>query len=357
MNNLDLIVNFCENMVDCRRSLQLDYFGEHFTRDQCLLNKTTACDNCSRVTQFKEVDATDTCKMVVNAVEELGKKHRHTILQMVDVFKGALTKKIVDEGLDRTKFHGHLKPWERSDIQRIFHKLITVQYLKEEIIIFRDIPQAYIKLGPKVEELMRPGSKVRVMFAMTDLKSNAKSKKDEVNVQDSKADELSDKCYHDLMDIARSIAEEKGLTINQVMNMQALKDMSRKMPESESQMLLIPHVTKANFDKYGKRFLEITIPYSLQRSLNSEDMADEDIGDYEDDDGKDWDALAREASTSSVRGTGSKRKMPSSGWGKSKPKRYRGNTSRSKKKSPVKKKPAAGKARGPNLLPRPTPQF
>lgn len=40
-NNLDLICNFCENMVDCRRSVILNYFGEHFTREQCLQNEAT----------------------------------------------------------------------------------------------------------------------------------------------------------------------------------------------------------------------------------------------------------------------------------------------------------------------------
>jgi len=53
IENLNRIVGYCENVTDCRRALQLDYFGEHFTSEQCLQNKTTACDNCLRQRQYK----------------------------------------------------------------------------------------------------------------------------------------------------------------------------------------------------------------------------------------------------------------------------------------------------------------
>lgn len=46
MQNLFRIVSYCENKADCRRTLQLNYFGETFNNDQCIANKDTACDNC-----------------------------------------------------------------------------------------------------------------------------------------------------------------------------------------------------------------------------------------------------------------------------------------------------------------------
>ena len=41
------MVSFCENKTDCRRALQLSYFGENFNREICKANKATVCDNCS----------------------------------------------------------------------------------------------------------------------------------------------------------------------------------------------------------------------------------------------------------------------------------------------------------------------
>lgn len=46
IDNLFKMVSFCENKMDCRRALQLNYFGEIFDRQQCMANKSTSCDNC-----------------------------------------------------------------------------------------------------------------------------------------------------------------------------------------------------------------------------------------------------------------------------------------------------------------------
>lgn len=53
ISNLKTIANYCENLTDCRRALQLNYFAEHFTKEQCLENHGTACDNCLKRDQFK----------------------------------------------------------------------------------------------------------------------------------------------------------------------------------------------------------------------------------------------------------------------------------------------------------------
>lgn len=46
VQNLFRIVSYCENKADCRRTLQLNYFGETFDDNKCISNKETACDNC-----------------------------------------------------------------------------------------------------------------------------------------------------------------------------------------------------------------------------------------------------------------------------------------------------------------------
>lgn len=48
-NNLHSMVQFCENMMDCRRIQLLAYFGEmSFNRGFCKENPDVTCDNCSR---------------------------------------------------------------------------------------------------------------------------------------------------------------------------------------------------------------------------------------------------------------------------------------------------------------------
>ena len=367
MNNIDLIVNFCENMVDCRRALQLNYFGEYFTREQCLMNRDTACDNCSRASKYKEIDATEISRACVKAVQELCMAKGMTVLQMVEVFKGAETKFINDRGLRSSIFHGRLKDWERSDIQRIFHKLVTENYLREEIIIFKDIPQAYIKIGSKVAKLMND-TKAQVMFAVME-KNQPKIKRMDVTAVDDPDDLLRDKCYHDVMEVATRIAEENNLTVQQVMRMETLKELSKKMPESEEDMLKITHITKAVFDKFGQRFLNVTATYAIQRMYNTMDAeadSQEKSGwsdaDDEPEGTSNWDTLGRQASTSQASGGSAKRKSSFGNFQRRGAKRFRTSSKGAKRKSP--KKAARGApaktTRGgtkPNLLPRPKPQF
>lgn len=47
IDNLWRMVAFCENKTDCRRALQLSYFGENFDRQICKSSPQTICDNCS----------------------------------------------------------------------------------------------------------------------------------------------------------------------------------------------------------------------------------------------------------------------------------------------------------------------
>ena len=40
--------------------------------------------------------------------------------------------------------------------------------------------------------------------------------------------------------------------------------MSKQLPACQEEMMKIPHVTKANYQKYGAKLLEITQNYSTQ---------------------------------------------------------------------------------------------
>lgn len=73
---------------------------------------------------------------------------------------------------------------------------------------------------------------------------------------------IKTKCFEDLLEKCRNIASEKNVTLASVMHMEALKNMSLKLPLTDTEMLEIPHVTKANFEKYGKALLEITTKFA-----------------------------------------------------------------------------------------------
>lgn len=246
---------------------------------------------------------------------------------------------------NRSQYHGCLKSWLRNDIQRLLHKMVIDDYLKEELIFYRDIPQAYLRIGHKIETLMNKGEKVMFPITTTDnsatisnpiasIENNNKkndnnkitdkattskgaggesSSKPETLVVDVETQkllrELKDKCHNDLLDACRNLAVQRNVTMVSIMNMQAIKAMSEKMPESEQEMLSIPHVTKANFEKFGQELLQITQQYSaeklcilldMQESQESKKKHSNTMDNDSDADSSNWAQLARSNNRSST---------------------------------------------------------
>ena len=77
--------------------------------------------------------------------------------------------------------------------------------------------------------------------------------------------DLQERCYKELMEIIKGIAGALDISASSVMNMIAIRAMSQKFPDTEEAMLQIPHVTKANFEKYGKALLDITQKYAAEK--------------------------------------------------------------------------------------------
>ncbi|KAJ9597116.1 hypothetical protein L9F63_026993, partial [Diploptera punctata] len=104
MDNLWRMVSYCENHTDCRRSQQLNYFGENFDRKLCMEFRGTTCDNCIQQSQYTMIDVTAVCKEIVQCVQHICRtggsrwSQNFTLLHMVDIFKGSEIKKIKEHG-------------------------------------------------------------------------------------------------------------------------------------------------------------------------------------------------------------------------------------------------------------------
>lgn len=61
------------------------------------------------------------------------------------------------------------------------------------------------------------------------------------------------------------MAEARGASLASVLPQAALKAMASKLPESSADMLALPYVTRANYDKYGAKLLTITSAYAIEK--------------------------------------------------------------------------------------------
>lgn len=62
---------------------------------------------------------------------------------------------------DKLSLHGRGKHWDRFDAERLMHKLVLEGYLREEMIASKvDIINAFVRVGPEAEKLLRGSVKV-----------------------------------------------------------------------------------------------------------------------------------------------------------------------------------------------------
>lgn len=193
--------------------------------------------------------------------------------------------------------------------------MVLEEYLRETLIFVRDIPLAYLKIGVQVDQIM--SGKKRIEFAVENVKAK-KGKKNDVNLRDNgpcsatneALKKIEEDCYSDLLQKCHDIAQERNMTVGSVMNNQALKLMAEQMPTTEEEIKKIPHVTKANYEKFGKELLEILNNHAAEKALVQLDMASiqQQINEsFSSDDNTNWSSLAA-AGTSGAGSTTGKRK-------------------------------------------------
>lgn len=85
--NLKQMVSFAENVVDCRRYMQLIHLGEHFNRRICIENAATTCDNCENIDKYKTVEVTKQAKDLCRIVKDFSSNGNFTLLYVADVYK------------------------------------------------------------------------------------------------------------------------------------------------------------------------------------------------------------------------------------------------------------------------------
>lgn len=139
------MIGYCENEADCRRVQVLDYFNERFRSDDC----GGECDNCNFSGTFETIDFTDHAASAISLVEQM-QSDQPTILQCVDVFKGSMAKKVKDSRWDELREHGAGADVERTELERLFLRLLVSNAIREVNIAHRNgFTHQYVEMGPR----------------------------------------------------------------------------------------------------------------------------------------------------------------------------------------------------------------
>ncbi|KAK3583557.1 hypothetical protein CHS0354_026147 [Potamilus streckersoni] len=286
IDNLFRMVQYCENIADCRRAQLLQYFGEHqFDRRRCGEFKGSMCDNCMSQDTFETKDVTKEACAVVETVKYLTEKNKNavTLLQLVDIFKGSKNSRITELGHDKLPAYNLAdnQGLSRHDVERLLRKLVIDGFLIEKLqVTVQEHTVCYIQKGPKAEDLIRRKCQVSLQIHIKENKTSrgkkevAKFGKEITNEKEK----LLEKCYDELVELAKTIAQEHGIgKYDIIFPAKCLQEMARKLPFTIEEMSKIENLPMQKIQRYrADRFLDITANYACMLPLLEESAAVEE---------------------------------------------------------------------------------
>lgn len=161
---LKRVIQYCQNSTDCRRKQVLQYFNETFDVRKC----RGGCDNCrfgqNRVKEIRDVS--ERAREIIELVSSI-QRDNVTLIHCIDVYRGSRGKKILEKGHDRAKNYGVGKNLDRTDVERMFHHLITEGILDEYSRFLAGFSSSYIKRGPEAPRVLSRELPVTMMFNPT----------------------------------------------------------------------------------------------------------------------------------------------------------------------------------------------
>ncbi|KAF8475964.1 hypothetical protein BDZ91DRAFT_200703 [Kalaharituber pfeilii] len=153
------VVQYCENKSDCRRKQVLAYFNETFSEEDC----SGTCDNCSSGIVYVKIDVTSEAVKALNLVQLL-QGSKVTLLHCIDVFMGRQIKKIIDMGHNQLEGYGQGKHFQKTDCERLFHLLVSVDAIVEYNEVRGGFPCSYAALGHKFRDYINGRTRLEMSF-------------------------------------------------------------------------------------------------------------------------------------------------------------------------------------------------
>ena len=159
-------LRYCENEFLCRRTMQLEFFGETFDRARC--NKT--CDNCRNGKRAEKRDMSDLGRTILQLLVDVqSQKSRGggvTLVALTMLLRGSKAQtytKFLDTS--RLRGYGAASKHSAADVERIMHSLVFQSFLVE---ISEEngsgFNSDYVQEGEKAPLLVRRQVKFEVEF-------------------------------------------------------------------------------------------------------------------------------------------------------------------------------------------------
>jgi len=230
LHKLNAMIGFAEALT-CRRRVLLGYFGEHREED---------CGNCDICLDPPETyDAREYAEMALECVRELGGEYG--LGYVVDVLRGANTKRIRERGHDKLATYGAGAKLTADEWTSILRQLVHRGYFTQDVS-----RHGALKPTRKAERIEHgePVILARWQPGVRRKLARLGAEKDEA-------------LYAKLDELRHAIAEEENLPPHIVFSDVALTEMGQRKPTTPEELARISGVGKVKLETYGERFLQV----------------------------------------------------------------------------------------------------
>ena len=230
------VLNYAES-GECRRAVQLRYFGEVFA------GKCNACDNC--LEPRASIDRATEAKQFLSCIARLARRHeRYGVAYVIEILRGAATQRILSRDHASLSVYGigkHLGLKEWRDIARaLLHQGLMTQSQDGYAVLSLNEASWQIL---RDERTFQVGESVRPVRGRKAVKAIATS--------------TGDSLFEALRQLRKRLADEAGMPPYIIFNDASLREMAQRQPTTLQEFSRIVGVGQAKLTRYGEQFVEL----------------------------------------------------------------------------------------------------
>lgn len=247
------VIDYAEG-TECRRRIQLRYFGEDF------IGNCGNCDNCLRPKDQANwtIEAQKFLSCVYRCDQRFGTKY------IIDVLRGSKDKRILTNGHDRVSTYGIGS--DRSGDQ---WKLLSRALLHQGLLDETTDGYSVLRLNALSKDVL--AGKREVWVAQPNVAPAARSE------GSSARRDLAEALFDRLRILRKQVADAQSVAPYIVFADSSLKLMSQQQPQTLAEFAEISGVGSRKLAQYGEKFVAEIREFCVERGIALRDLVDREV--------------------------------------------------------------------------------
>jgi ATP-dependent DNA helicase RecQ len=227
------VLQFADS-TDCRRAVQLRYFGEIFS------GPCGACDNCCepRAVEDWSVEARQFLSCIARLAQ---RRQRFGAAYIIDILRGARTERVLSSGHDALSVYGIGKQRRVEEWRNLARSLLHQGLLDES-----QDGYSVLSLNEQSWPVLRGELGVHIA---REVKAGRKA------ASAGHVPGMDDALFERLRALRKRLADEGGMPPYVIFHDSTLREMAARMPLDLDQFGVLPGVGQAKLGRYGAQFL------------------------------------------------------------------------------------------------------